>query len=94
MDYYDVEQGVMYELLDKLQPGQLIGLVAVVGGLACGFVAIIMGIGLEFRRVELAAALKKHMLERGMTADEIRMVMDAGSGKADGLCKSPVEAEV
>ena len=84
----------MYELLDKLQPGQLIGLVAVVGGLACGFVAIVMGIGLEIRRVELAAALKKDMLERGMTAEEIRIVMEAGSKNSQRLCKSPVEAEV
>jgi hypothetical protein len=94
LDLYDVEQRIMYELLSKMEPGQLIGLVSVVGGLACGIVAIVMGVGLETRRVELAAALKKDMLERGMTAEEIRIVMDAGSRNSQRLCKSPVEAEV
>jgi hypothetical protein len=94
VDVYDVEQGIMYELLSKMDPGLLIGLVAVVGGLVCGIVAIVMGVGLEIRRVELAAALKKDMLERGMTAEEIRIVMEAGSKTSQRLCKSPVDAEV
>jgi hypothetical protein len=94
VDLYDVEQGVMYELFSKMEPGQLIGLVAVVGGLVCGIVAIVMGVGLEIRRVELTAALKKDMLERGMTAEEIRIVMEAGSKNSERLCKSPVDAEV
>jgi hypothetical protein len=94
VDVYDVEQRVMYELLSKMEPGQLIGLVSVVGWFACGIVAIIMGVGLATRRVELAAALKKDMLERGMTAEEIRIVMEAGSKNSGRLCKSPVDAEV
>jgi hypothetical protein len=84
----------MFELLSKFAPGELIGLVAVIGGFICGVVGIVMGVGLEFRRVELAAGLKKHMLERGMTADEIQMVMDAGKGSSQHPCKGPVEAEV
>jgi hypothetical protein len=89
-----MEQRVMYELLSKIDPGLLIGLVSVVGGFACGIVAIVMGVGLEIRRLELAAALKKDMLERGMTAEEIRIVMEAGSKNSQRLCKSPVDAEV
>ena len=69
----------MIELLSKFQPGELIGLTAVVGGLICGVVGIVMGVGLAFRKTELAASLKKSMLERGMSAEEIRMVLDAGS---------------
>jgi hypothetical protein len=84
----------MHELLFKMEPGQLIGLVAVAGGLVCGIVAIVMGVGLEMRRVELATALKKDMLERGMTADEIRIVMEAGSKIPERPCKGPVDAEV
>jgi hypothetical protein len=84
----------MNELLSRIEPGQLIGLVAVVGWLACGIVAIVMGVGLAIRRVELAAALKKDMLERGMSAEEIRIVMEAGSKNPQRLCKSPVDAEV
>jgi hypothetical protein len=94
VDFYDVEERVMYELLSKMEPEQLIGLVAVIGAYACGIVAIVMGIRLGFRRVELAAALKKDMLERGMTAEEIRIVMEAGSKNPQRLGKSPVEAEV
>ena len=84
----------MHELLLKMGPGHLIGLVAVAGGLVCGIVAIVMGIGLEIRRVELAAALKKDMLERGMTAEEIRIVMEAGSKIPQRPSKGPVDAEV
>jgi hypothetical protein len=84
----------MYELFSKMEPGELIGLVAVVGGLVCGIIAIVMGVGLEMRRIELAAALKKDMLERGMTPEEIRIVMEAGSKHAQRLCKDPVAAEV
>ncbi len=84
----------MYELFSRMEPAQLIGLVAVVGGLGCGLVAIVMGIGLEMRRVELAAALKQDMLDRGMTAEEIRIVMEAGSTNSRRLCKSPMDAEV
>jgi len=84
----------MHELLLKMGPGHLIGLVAVAGGLVCGIVAIVMGIGLEIRRGELAAALKKDMLERGMTAEEIRIVMEAGSKIPQRPSKGPVDAEV
>ena len=84
----------MHELLLKMGPGHLIGLVAVAGGLVCGIVAIVMGVGLEIRRVELAAALKKDMLERGMTAEEIRIVMEAGSKIPQRPSKGPVDAEV
>jgi hypothetical protein len=94
VDPFDVEQRLMYELLSKMEPGQLIGLVSVVGGLLCGVVAIVMSIGLETRRIELAAALKKDMLERGMSAEEIRTVMEAGWKNSQRLCKSPAHAEV
>jgi hypothetical protein len=69
----------MSDLLAQFNPGQFIGLVAVAGGLLCGIVAIVMGIWLEMRRVETTAALKQDMLNRGMSADEIRTVLEAGS---------------
>jgi hypothetical protein len=94
VDLDDVEQHIMYELLSKFEPGQMIGLVAVSGGLLCGLVAIVMGIGLEMHRVTLAAGLKKNMLDRGMTAEEIQMIMEAGAKNSEHLGKSPVQAEV
>ena len=69
----------MFELLSKFDPGQLIGLTAVVGGLLCGAVAIVMGVGCAIHKTQVEAGLKKSMLERGMSAEEIRMVIDAGS---------------
>jgi hypothetical protein len=70
----------MAELLSHFSPGQFIGLVAVAGGLLCGIVATVMGIWLEMRRTETAAVLKQDMLNRGMTADEIKTVLEAGTG--------------
>ena len=84
----------MVELLSKFDPGQLIGLTAVVGGLTCGIVATVMGILLAMRKNELDAGLKKAMLERGMSAEEIRMVMDAGSYKELEHRKQPAYSEV
>jgi hypothetical protein len=84
----------MHELLSKIGPADLIGLLSVIGGYACGIVGIVMGVGLAIRRAELAAGLKRDMLERGMSAEEIRVVMDAGTKNSPCLDKSPAYAEV
>jgi hypothetical protein len=84
----------MIEVLTKVDPGLLIGLVALAGGLFCALVGIILGNGLAYHRESLAAALKKTMIERGMTPDEIRLVMDAGSKGSQAPCKGPAELEV
>jgi hypothetical protein len=39
---------------------------------------VLAGIWHKVRAEEIAAALKKDMLDRGMTAEEIKMVLDAG----------------
>ncbi len=70
----------MNELISRFEPGQVIGLTAVVGAFACGMIAIVMGIRVGLRSIELTSALKHDMLERGMSAEEIRTVMEAGSG--------------
>ena len=84
----------MIELLSKFNAGELIGLTAVVGGLLCGTLAIVMGVGLAIRRTELEAGLKKSMLERGMSAEEIRMVMESGSQTSLEHRKQPAYREV
>jgi hypothetical protein len=77
----------MMELLSKFDSGELIGLVAVAGAFLCGVPAVIMGIWLAIRQTEMAAALKQEMLNRGMSAEEIRIVLEAGSGQAHkGVC--------
>lgn len=69
----------MADLLSKFGPGELIGLVAVGGGLLipilCGVTAIITDHLYKIRRL----ALKQDMLNRGMSADDICLVLDAGS---------------
>jgi hypothetical protein len=76
----------MNELVfSKFDSGEIIGLVAVGGGILCGLVCGVLGLFLGFyaqaqktRQVEILAALKQDMLARGMSADEIRRVLEAG----------------
>jgi hypothetical protein len=75
----NTEQSPMTEVLTKLNPGELVGLFWTAGPIFCALVWIILGHVLEYHRVSVAGALKKAMVERGMTPEEIRLVMDAGS---------------
>jgi hypothetical protein len=84
----------MIELLSKFDPGGLVGLTAVVGGLVCGLVSIVMGTALAIRKAELAAGLKKSMVERGMSAEEIRMVMEVRSDGSLEHGKQPAYSEI
>ena len=71
------------EFLSKFDGGEFIGLVAVAGGLLCGILCgvtgIIMGTWEKVRRAEILAALKQDMLNRGMSVDDIRVVIESGS---------------
>ena len=67
------------DILSRFEPGEFIGLVAVGGGLLCGLVAIFMGIWHEHRKAEINGALKQDMLNRGMSAEDIRTVLEAGT---------------
>jgi hypothetical protein len=69
----------MAEWLAKVEFGEVIGFVAVVGGLLCGMVAIIGHFWYELRRTEAESALKQEMLARGMSAEDIRTVLEASS---------------
>jgi hypothetical protein len=74
------------EFLSKFDSGELIGLVVLTGGMLLGLILGSMGILLAFygqrqelRQAEIMAALKQDMLNRGMSADEICAVLEAGS---------------
>jgi hypothetical protein len=67
----------MAELLSR-NFGELMGFIAITGGLLIGLIAVVGGIWSDVRKKEIAAALKHDMLERGMSAEDIRMVLDAG----------------
>jgi hypothetical protein len=66
-------------MMPTFDAGPFIGLVAVAGGLLLGLVAVVAGCWQKVRRAEVAAALKQDMLNRGMSAEDIRTVLDAGS---------------
>ena len=70
----------MSEILSKLDGDGVIGLFSVVGGLLCGTVAIIMCFWHKTRKLEITAALKQDMLNRGMSADDIQAVIESGAG--------------
>jgi hypothetical protein len=70
----------MMELLSGFSPNNLLGLVSIVGSLLCG----VLVIGAYYywhriRKADIAAKLKHDMLDRGMSAEEIRVVLEAGS---------------
>jgi hypothetical protein len=69
----------MGDLWSKFDPGEFIGLVAVGGGLLipiiCGVTAIVTDYFFKVRQLDL----KQDMLSRGMSADDVRVVLDAGS---------------
>ena len=68
----------MIEILSKFDPGELMGLMAVAGAFLCAIPAVVLGCLLEIRKV----GLKQEMLERGMSPEDIRTVLDAGSGRS------------
>jgi hypothetical protein len=72
----------MGEFLSKFDAGELIAFLAVGGGLGIAVVAILSGIWLEMRKHEMGMALKQDMLNRGMSADEIQTVLDAGTKRS------------
>lgn len=78
----------MGDLWSKFDPGEFIALVAVAGGLLipilCGVTAIVTKYLHKVRLLEL----KHDMLNRGMSAEEIRLVLDAGSKESrKALCR-------
>ena len=64
----------MSEFFSRFDPGETIGLVAVVGGLLCGSITIVAFYWHKIRQTEL----KKQMLDRGLSAEEIKTVLEAG----------------
>ncbi|HVA51764.1 MAG TPA: hypothetical protein VNH11_35815 [Pirellulales bacterium] len=69
----------MMDILSKFESGETIALVAVAGGLICGITAIVGGTLAKCWRQGREMALKEEMIERGMSADEIRTVIECGA---------------
>ncbi|HEY4232883.1 MAG TPA: hypothetical protein VGM76_05640 [Lacipirellulaceae bacterium] len=68
----------MTEFMSRLSSGDAIALVAISGGMLVGILSIAAGIWHKVRSEEIAANLKRDMLDRGMSADEIKTVLEAG----------------
>ena len=73
----------MSEFLSKFNGGEVIGFVAVLGGLLIPTIAVITFHWRRARAAELEAGLKQQMLEKGMSAAEIVQVMNAGHETRD-----------
>jgi hypothetical protein len=72
----------MAEFLSRFDGGELIAIIAIIGGLFCSVIFFVAEYWYKIRRAELAAKLKQDMLDRGMSAEEIRTVLDAGTRKS------------
>jgi hypothetical protein len=68
----------MSDFLSRFQSDELIGILAMVLTSICGVIAIIGAFWYHIRKLEVTGALKKDMLERGMSAYEIKTVLEAG----------------
>jgi hypothetical protein len=58
------------------QMGLLMGLIAVSRGLLIALTAVVGHFFVDFRRLQVEGELKMQMLERGMSADEIKVVLE------------------
>ena len=67
----------MSEMLTYFKPGEIIALVAVVGGLMIPLTAIVGGYWYNAR----LTAFKQDMVNRGLSVAEIQAVLDAGKGR-------------
>jgi hypothetical protein len=72
----------MAEILSKFSAGELIAVIAIVGGLLVGLFVMMADYWHRIRKAEIAAKLKHDMLDRGMSAEEIRIVLEAGTKKS------------
>jgi hypothetical protein len=80
---------MLADIFSRFNFGELMGFLSVGGGLLIGLVAVAGGLWVELRKTEITAALKQDMLSRGMPAEEIKMVLDAGkyrSRRHDRCC--------
>ena len=78
----------MMDVISKFDPGQIIGLVAVVGGLVFVTIVSIVGIVADHWHKMSQTTLKHDMLSRGMSADEICTVLEAGAHHKRKECRS------
>jgi hypothetical protein len=68
----------MHDYLMRFSPGEMIAIVSVVGGLFVIMFAIGADVWHRARKLEIETKFKQELLDRGLSADEIKTVLDAG----------------
>ena len=71
----------MTEFLSKFRSDEIIGLVTIVGSLLFLISPIVAICWYKIHKNSTLAALKQDMLDRGMSAEDIKTVLDAGMKK-------------
>jgi hypothetical protein len=85
----------MLDFISQIGVGSFIAVVAVVGAFLIPLTAIIAAFSYKHRRLSIEAALKQQMLERGMSAEQIREVLQASMfhKRPHGRCHSHAHGE-
>src|SRR5205085_4592850 len=84
----------MSELLAKFEAGELIALVAVIGGTLIAIISVIAYQWGKVRVAEMETGLKQQMLDKGMSAAEIEQIMKVTKTPTDtkvGLVQMMIE---
>ena len=71
----------MTEFLSKFRSDEIVGMLVIVGGLIFLIAPIVGTFWYKIHKTNVNAALKQDMLNRGMSAEEIKTVLDAGEKK-------------
>ena len=71
----------MTEFLSKFRSDELVGMITIIGILIFLLSPIIGFFWYKIHKTSTNAALKQDMLNRGMSAEEIKTVLEAGSKK-------------
>ena len=71
----------MDTILSKVNSHDMVAVIAIAGGILVAITAIIAGNWARMRRTEMELALKRDMLERGLSAEDIERVLNASGGE-------------
>lgn len=89
----------MQDMLSRMNPGEFIGLCAVVigagGGVLIALTGMIGGFWYSARKAEAEAGLKRELVAAGLSAEDVERVVNAttGGAAATDLAKARIVAE-
>lgn len=72
----------MGDFLSRMNGEDITGLVAIIGCLIFAVSVVMAACWVKIRKAEISAALKQDMLNRGMSADQIKIVIEAGTRRS------------